>query len=98
MDGYGLGGGRVEIFHDGSWGTVCDDDFNDRAAAVVCKQMGFTGGEALLDQQYGPGDDPIWLDDVRCRGDEKDLDSCVHLRWSLHDCGHNEDVGVVCDF
>lgn len=31
--------GRVEIYHDGSWGTVCDDSFNTASAQVICKMM-----------------------------------------------------------
>ena len=33
--------GRVEIFHDGYWGTICDDNFRDASADVVCRQLGF---------------------------------------------------------
>ena len=33
--------GRLEIYHDGQWGTVCDDKFSDLTANTTCQQLGF---------------------------------------------------------
>ncbi|CAO2606529.1 Scavenger receptor cysteine-rich type 1 protein M130 [Lemmus lemmus] len=89
--------GRVEIWHKGSWGTVCDDswDFND--AKVVCRELGCGQAvKALKEAAFGPGTGPIWLNEVKCRGNESSLWDCPARPWSHSDCGHKEDASVLC--
>lgn len=48
--------GRVEVFVNGEWGTVCDDDFSLAAATVVCRGLGFTDAESWAPRaKYGQG-------------------------------------------
>ncbi|MDE0421476.1 MAG: hypothetical protein OXK76_11420, partial [Gammaproteobacteria bacterium] len=88
--------GRVEIYHNSEWGTVCDDRFVSEDAEVVCRQLGLTGGETHTRAAFGAGTGTIWMDDVQCAGSESRLADCPFGGWGLHNCRHTEDVGVSC--
>lgn len=90
--------GRLEVMHGGSWGSVCDDDWDVVDANVVCRQLGC--GLALPVPRplaFGQGRGPILLDNVECRGQEAALSECGSRGWGVHNCFHYEDVAVLCD-
>ena len=101
--------GRVEVCNNGSWGTVCDDYWDNTDAGVACRQLGYdtgirTGlefyylhanvGTALGSAYFGQGSGTILLDDVQCNGTESYLTNCTHI--TNHNCGHSEDASVRC--
>eukprot|EP00058_Branchiostoma_floridae_P007286 XP_002592774.1 hypothetical protein BRAFLDRAFT_65355 [Branchiostoma floridae] len=97
VGGSGAHEGRVEVFHDNQWGTICDDGWDIADARVVCRQLGYPGAdEAKVFSFFGEGTGRIWLFDVRCVGNETSISQCWHRGWGYHHCNHREDSGVVC--
>ena len=89
--------GRVEVYHNGEWGTVCDDGWDLNDAQVLCSELGL--GEAVNASHsayYGQGSGPIWLAYLQCVGNEKTIGDCKYIRWGNHNCYHSEDAGVKC--
>lgn len=55
-----------------------------------------TGASFRGAASYGAGTGKIWLDNVNCTGSETSITQCRSNGWGAHNCGHNEDVGIVC--
>ncbi|WAR22275.1 DMBT1-like protein, partial [Mya arenaria] len=92
--------GRVEIFLNNEWGTICDDSFDNEDAQVICRMLGLpsSGAVAIGNAYFGQGlsNMPILLDDLGCSGSESSVLSCSHRPIGHADCGHGEDAGVIC--
>ena len=88
--------GRVEIFYNGVWGAVCDDNWDASDARVVCRQLGLSGGLAIQKSFFGTSTGSIVMDDVECLGSEGALSMCPFNLWGQHNCGDSEHAGVEC--
>eukprot|EP00064_Thunnus_orientalis_P019166 superscaffoldBa00004675_g19280 len=89
--------GRVELWRNKKWGTVCDDRWDLKDADVVCAQLGCGYALNVTGQggPFPPGRGPIHLDELNCTGKEGNLWACPGAQDDS-DCGHKEDAGVMC--
>eukprot|EP00057_Strongylocentrotus_purpuratus_P023136 XP_011677610.1 PREDICTED: putative DMBT1-like protein [Strongylocentrotus purpuratus] len=95
MDGQSPREGRVEMFYNGRWNTICDDYWNLEEAQVACRQLGYSTDNVVPRSYayYGEGSGPI--QQVQCYGWEYTLDHCT-LSSGDSVCSHSEDAGVEC--
>ena len=59
-----------------TWVAVCDNNFTDDTAVVVCRQLGFVDGRAQCCSAYGHSEIPIGVTMQPCLGYEKDVFDC----------------------
>ena len=96
--------GRLEIYYNGAWGTICDDYWNKNNADVACRALGFVASVEDFNRYrtayFAPGteEQEIVLDDLNCNGDESGLLECPSGQPGpgFHNCRHSEDVGLRC--
>ncbi|EDV26974.1 uncharacterized protein TRIADDRAFT_54448 [Trichoplax adhaerens] len=103
--------GCVEIYHNNVWGTVCDDQFQNADAKVVCQQLdsiwgtvcqrGFTITSAdVICKQLGFPSGAIFIRKNAFYGSGNgmiDIAQCPHSYLRQTYCIHNEDVSIGCN-
>ena len=96
VDGVTSREGRVEIFHNNEWKTVCGKHFGAAEADVICRQLGFKSGDhrALQNAYFTPGVGSIYVIE-HCDGKEQALNLCQ--RGADISCSHDDDASVICD-
>ncbi|MBW2463435.1 MAG: hypothetical protein JRH11_17425 [Deltaproteobacteria bacterium] len=99
IDGGGAAG-RLEVSIDGgaTYGTVCDDAFdqNNNAANVVCRSMGYSSGVLLDNGFVTDGTGTILIDNFNCPSWAGSIFDCRIPPFGVENCSHTEDVGVTC--
>lgn len=84
---------------EGHWGTVCDDGWDMKEVAVVCRELGCGAGQRTpAGVLYQPGAEeaqPVHLQQAQCNGTERTLAECDQIH--NFNCRHEEDAGAACE-
>ena len=98
MGGSGPHEGRVEVYYNGTWGTVCGDDWDLQDALVVCRQLGYTNATAApVTAKFGSGNGSVVYTGGACTGFESSLADCGLNGTIAQHCVKGEDAGAVCE-
>ena len=91
--------GRVEIYYNNTWGTVClDGSWSIADSNTVCRQLGYVGATRYyLSAFVDHGNVPVWMDHVSCGSYDLCLGSCAYNRFGDNNCQHSRDVFVNCN-
>lgn len=97
MDGGAPNQGRVEIYINGSWSTVCDHWFGYDEGRVVCKQLGLPGlSDVFYGAPFGQGNGSILSEEYNCQENDTSLLNCSKTGYISSYCSHGDDVGISC--
>ncbi|KAI5608731.1 scavenger receptor cysteine-rich type 1 protein M130-like isoform X1, partial [Silurus asotus] len=79
--------GRVEVLHGGSWSTVCDGDFDQQDADVVCRELDCgIPVKVLGSAAFGRGEGQMWTEELQCRGNESQIYFCPSSSLKHSNC------------
>ncbi|XP_064820900.1 scavenger receptor cysteine-rich type 1 protein M130-like [Oncorhynchus masou masou] len=96
VDGAGLCSGRVEVKSNQSWASVCEADFDQQDAEVVCRDLGCGAPAALQGGLYGEGEGQTWDKEFQCKGKESLLLDCDTSDRENNTCLPGNAVGLTC--
>ncbi|XP_068712588.1 uncharacterized protein [Montipora foliosa] len=89
--------GRVEIYINGSWSTVCDSWFGYEEGRVLCNQLGLPRlSQVYYGAYFGEGNGSILTEEYDCQGNETSLLDCFKTGYHPYCGGHYQDVGIAC--
>ena len=85
--------GKLEIFHQTSFGGICSANFGAEESRVACFQLGFGGASRYYD--YGSSQQTV-LNSLTCEATGTWLANCTHGGWRTGVCSNGQAVGLEC--
>ncbi|XP_037602380.1 scavenger receptor cysteine-rich type 1 protein M130-like [Sebastes umbrosus] len=99
VNGTSLCSGRLEVKSNLSnqrWSSVCEADFDQQDAEVVCRELGCGAPSVLQGVTYGEVEDPMWTKEFQCGGTESALLDCRSSGSDRNTCSPGKAVGLTC--
>ncbi|XP_059213823.1 scavenger receptor cysteine-rich type 1 protein M130-like [Centropristis striata] len=99
VNGISLCSGRLEVKSDQSnqsWSSVCEADFDQQDAEVVCRELGCGAPSVLQGALYGEVETPMWTKEFQCGGNESALLDCRSSGSDRNTCSPGRAVGLTC--
>ncbi|ELR44700.1 hypothetical protein M91_11320, partial [Bos mutus] len=89
--------GWLEVFYNGTWGSVCRSPMEDITVSVICRQLG-CGDSGSLNTSVGlrEGSRPQWVDLIQCRKTDTSLWQCPSGPWKYSSCSPKEEAYISC--
>ncbi|XP_078140346.1 uncharacterized protein LOC144539407 [Centroberyx gerrardi] len=96
VDGTSLCSGRLEVKSKQFWSSVCEADFDQQDAEVVCRELGCGAPSVLQGALYGEVEAPMWTEEFQCEGSESVLLDCGSSGSARNTCSPGKAVGLTC--
>ncbi|XP_049916737.1 scavenger receptor cysteine-rich type 1 protein M130-like [Epinephelus moara] len=99
VNGTGLCSGHLEVKSNQSnqsWSSVCEDDFDQQDAEVVCRELGCGAPSVLQGALYGEVEASMWTKEFQCGGNESALLDCRSSDSDRNNCSSGKAVGLTC--
>ena len=89
--------GWLEVFYNGTWGSVCRSPMDDVTMSIICSQLG-CGNSGTLNSSVGlrEGSRPQWVDLIQCRKTDTSLWQCPSDPWKYSSCSPKEEAYISC--
>ncbi|XP_068567700.1 scavenger receptor cysteine-rich type 1 protein M130-like, partial [Cebidichthys violaceus] len=94
--GTSLCSGRLEVKSNQSWSSVCEDDFDQQDAEMVCRELDCGAPSVLQGALYGEVEAPMWTKEFQCGGNESALLDCRSSGSDRNTCSPGKAVGLTC--
>ena len=89
--------GWLEVFYNGTWGSVCRSPMEDITVSMICSQFG-CGNKGTLNTfvDLREGSRLWWVDGIRCRKTETSLWQCPSDPWKYTSCSPYQEAYISC--